>query len=49
MAKLIIRLNEQAAANARMRAVESALKDSEAARKHAEQIKEFVKGSFVVE
>ena len=42
-------VNEQAAANARMRAVESAMKDDENAQKHEKEIKEFVKGGFVVE
>ena len=42
-------VNEQAAANARMRAVESALKESEIAQKHTEEIKKFVKEGFVIE
>lgn len=42
-------VNESAASRARIKAMENALKESEAAQKHAEKISEFVRKGFVSE
>lgn len=42
-------INEDAASKARIRAMENALKESEAAQKYAEKVSEFVKEGFSVE